>query len=185
MKVQVTQTGKVRISGERQVGEKESVRFRQEFPVPENCDADKASASFRGGQLYVKIPKFVVPAAEIQPEKKEPKPTPLTEPPKPDQKTEKKENQVAQATPPASQEGVPAALLPQKKHQDLQQNDQTKVEGHCSKPRVLGGNLVRKIRNPGSVLKLGIAVVAAVVIFLYAKNSFKFLLGGPGSSEEL
>ncbi|XP_059314996.1 protein RESTRICTED TEV MOVEMENT 2-like [Lycium ferocissimum] len=60
VRVQLTRTGILKISGQRPVvGQNKSLRFQKDFPVSENCDKTKISAKFENGILYVKQPKLI------------------------------------------------------------------------------------------------------------------------------
>ncbi|XP_021278817.1 inactive protein RESTRICTED TEV MOVEMENT 2-like [Herrania umbratica] len=62
LKVQVTSTGNLRISGQRPIGDNKFNRFNKEIPIPSNCDQDNVRANFANGMLHVKLPKLIVPA---------------------------------------------------------------------------------------------------------------------------
>ncbi|PHU03518.1 hypothetical protein BC332_28769 [Capsicum chinense] len=89
VRVQLTKTGILKISGQRPVaGQNKWLRFQKDFPVSENCDKTKISAKFENGILYVKQPKLItssekkgeeLPSSDAQQPKKpaeEPQPTP-------------------------------------------------------------------------------------------------------------
>uniref|UniRef100_A0A5B7BWT1 Putative inactive protein RESTRICTED TEV MOVEMENT 2-like n=1 Tax=Davidia involucrata TaxID=16924 RepID=A0A5B7BWT1_DAVIN len=69
LKVQLTTTKNLRISGERQLRENKWNRFLKEFPVSANCEAHKITAKFEDGILYVRQPKLITPAAKEDKEK--------------------------------------------------------------------------------------------------------------------
>ncbi|XP_038880225.1 SH3 domain-containing protein C23A1.17-like [Benincasa hispida] len=95
LKVQVTSTGKLRVSGERRLGSGKWLRFQKEIDIPADADADKISAKLEEGILYVKQPKKPSAVSSINlPDQQQPKPTaeskrppavtkPKPEPPKP------------------------------------------------------------------------------------------------------
>ncbi|KAF5476949.1 hypothetical protein F2P56_003636 [Juglans regia] len=60
LKLQVTGSGDLMISGERKVDEEKIVYFEQTFEVPKNTDMDKTTGKFSAEILYVTIPKQVV-----------------------------------------------------------------------------------------------------------------------------
>ncbi|XP_055833368.1 inactive protein RESTRICTED TEV MOVEMENT 2 [Solanum dulcamara] len=89
VRVQLTRTGILKISGQRPVaGENKWLRFQKDFPISQNCDKTKISAKFENGILYVKQPKLItssekkaqeLPTSDAQQPKKpavEPQPTP-------------------------------------------------------------------------------------------------------------
>ncbi|XP_059278136.1 inactive protein RESTRICTED TEV MOVEMENT 2-like [Lycium ferocissimum] len=59
MRVQLTETGILKISGQRPIGQNKWQRFQKEFPVAENCDQSKISAKFENGTLHIKQPKLI------------------------------------------------------------------------------------------------------------------------------
>ncbi|KAJ8574420.1 hypothetical protein K7X08_026225 [Anisodus acutangulus] len=59
LRVQLTRTGILKISGQRPIGQNKWQRFQKEFPVAENCDKSKISAKFENGILHVKQPKLI------------------------------------------------------------------------------------------------------------------------------
>lgn len=59
MRVQVTSTRVLRVSGERQISENKWRRFRKEFPMLSDSDTSGISAKFEAGILYVKLPKVI------------------------------------------------------------------------------------------------------------------------------
>ncbi|VVA17054.1 PREDICTED: inactive RESTRICTED TEV [Prunus dulcis] len=83
--------GHLTVSGQRQVNEKKSEYFEQNFTIPPNSDVDKITGKFDGEILYVTVPKV----AAVVEEKKEAEPeienqnvdeTAATEPAKPENK---------------------------------------------------------------------------------------------------
>ncbi|KAE8682472.1 hypothetical protein F3Y22_tig00111238pilonHSYRG00073 [Hibiscus syriacus] len=61
LKVQVTTREILRLSVERPVGDNKFSRFTKEVPIPSNCDQNKIRANYKGGILYIKFPKLIVP----------------------------------------------------------------------------------------------------------------------------
>ncbi|XP_016452953.1 uncharacterized protein LOC107777447 [Nicotiana tabacum] len=59
VRVQLTKTGILKISGQRPIGQNKWQRFQKDFPVAENCDKSKISAKFENGILHVKQPKLI------------------------------------------------------------------------------------------------------------------------------
>ncbi|KAF5476952.1 hypothetical protein F2P56_003639 [Juglans regia] len=60
LKLQVTCSGDLMISGERKAHEEKIVSFKKTFEVPKNTDMDKTTAKFIGEVLFVTVPKQVV-----------------------------------------------------------------------------------------------------------------------------
>ncbi|KGN66370.1 protein RESTRICTED TEV MOVEMENT 2 [Cucumis sativus] len=57
LEVQVTSTGKLRVSGDRMLSNGTWLRFEKEIDIPADADTDKISAKLEQGILYVKQPK--------------------------------------------------------------------------------------------------------------------------------
>ncbi|XP_065865811.1 inactive protein RESTRICTED TEV MOVEMENT 2-like [Euphorbia lathyris] len=82
LKVQVTTTRLLRISGERELGDNKGIKFRKEIPISSNYDTNDITAKFERGILFIKHPKSIIPDRKPQP----PLPqaaTPLKDAPKP------------------------------------------------------------------------------------------------------
>ncbi|KAF5727552.1 heat shock family protein [Tripterygium wilfordii] len=62
LKVQVTSTSKLRISGEREIGIDKRSRFEKELQIPSNCNTNEISAKFDRGSLSIRLPKNIAPA---------------------------------------------------------------------------------------------------------------------------
>ncbi|KAL5544399.1 hypothetical protein UlMin_008183 [Ulmus minor] len=60
VKIQVINSGHIKISGERLVHENRKLNFEKSYKVPENSNTDKITAKFDGEILYVTVPKQVV-----------------------------------------------------------------------------------------------------------------------------
>ncbi|KAI5592616.1 hypothetical protein BDE02_04G164600 [Populus trichocarpa] len=63
LKVQVTSSRVLRVSGERQLSGNRWSTFRKEIPISSNYDTNEIAARFEKGILYVKQPKIIVPDA--------------------------------------------------------------------------------------------------------------------------
>ncbi|KAJ1432163.1 HSP20-like chaperone [Sesbania bispinosa] len=59
MRVQVTSTRILKLSGERQISENKWRRFHKEFTIPTDSDTSGISAKFEAGMLYVRLPKMI------------------------------------------------------------------------------------------------------------------------------
>ncbi|KAB1226903.1 Protein RESTRICTED TEV MOVEMENT 2 [Morella rubra] len=102
IRVQITAARKLRIMGERPLGNNKWRRFHKEFPIAPNVDPDQIVAKYEGGVLYVKCPKVITQAPEsrkspTEVSKPQQKPR-LSEPPQAAQKIADQE-QVAQEVP--------------------------------------------------------------------------------------
>ncbi|KAL8531076.1 hypothetical protein ACS0TY_007909 [Phlomoides rotata] len=90
LRVQLTRSRVLKISGTRVIGDNKWSSFQKDFPIPENCDTSRISAKFEEGILYVRQPKVIVPEhktdGKINPPSPPPKPaeqppTPKIDPP--------------------------------------------------------------------------------------------------------
>ncbi|TYK09953.1 inactive protein RESTRICTED TEV MOVEMENT 2-like [Cucumis melo var. makuwa] len=81
LKVQVTSTGKLRVSGERKLGNGKWLRFEKEIDIPADADTDKISAKLEEGILYVKQPKKLPTTSSNIPPVQQPKPKAQSQPP--------------------------------------------------------------------------------------------------------
>ncbi|EPS68525.1 hypothetical protein M569_06250, partial [Genlisea aurea] len=63
IKVQLTNTGILRITGSRSFSPNQRTTFHKHFPIPKNCDTPKISAKFVDGMLFVTLPKLQTDAA--------------------------------------------------------------------------------------------------------------------------
>lgn len=59
LRVQLTSTRTLRISGERPLGDQKYGRFQKEFSVPSNVEATEINAQFEQGKLRVRLPKVI------------------------------------------------------------------------------------------------------------------------------
>ncbi|KAL9228642.1 hypothetical protein vseg_004197 [Gypsophila vaccaria] len=104
LKVQLTISRVLKISGERPIGDNRYRRFQKEFRVPPNCDTKEITAKFEGGILYIRQPKLITPDAA----------TPAQQP----QKAPTQAPRPQQPPPPQPQVSVPPPLpLPQPQSQ--------------------------------------------------------------------
>lgn len=56
IKVQITETTHVKISGERPLDDRRWSRFVKQFPLPEHCKVTEIRAKFENGELHVRFP---------------------------------------------------------------------------------------------------------------------------------
>lgn len=61
IRVQVTLSGKLKITGEHQIGDNKWRRFQKEIPISPDCDKNGITANFEKGILYVRQPKIRPP----------------------------------------------------------------------------------------------------------------------------
>ncbi|XP_057726415.1 uncharacterized protein LOC130941831 [Arachis stenosperma] len=82
LRVQVTSTRLIRLSGERRIGDSNKIRkFYKELPIPSDTDTSSISAKFENGILYVKLPKLITSIDEPPVPPPTPAPAPASVPP--------------------------------------------------------------------------------------------------------
>ncbi|KDP42922.1 hypothetical protein JCGZ_23864 [Jatropha curcas] len=118
MKVQVTSSRHLRISGERQISDTNVFsRFRKEIPIASNYDPNEISARFEKGILYVKHPKIIVTEPEPQKPKEAAKPPmspkPAEKPPQPAVEAPKPQKPPTAPAQPQQKPPTPPAQPPQ------------------------------------------------------------------------
>lgn len=134
LKVQLTRTKVLKISGSRAIGDNKWSSFQKDFTIPENCDTNKISAKFEEGILYIRQPKVIV-----QEHKTEDTNTPASTPPKPAEappapkiesppKTTPKHDEPLKTTPKVNeskqQDGVKEKKNEEKKNEEKQRKDE-------------------------------------------------------------
>ncbi|CAH8383273.1 unnamed protein product [Eruca vesicaria subsp. sativa] len=67
IKLAVTTTRKLRLSGERPTGGNKWIRFRHEVPVPMTVDIDSVSAMFKDSKLYIRHSKIKTESPQTKP----------------------------------------------------------------------------------------------------------------------
>ncbi|XP_078164607.1 uncharacterized protein LOC144559456 [Carex rostrata] len=60
IKIQIDNFGKLKVNGERPLGENKWVRFGKDFQTPENCNKSQIRAKFENGRVHITLPKLVV-----------------------------------------------------------------------------------------------------------------------------
>lgn len=74
LRVQLTASKMLRISGQRPIGGNRWKRFLREEELPENCDTTQISAKFQDGGLEIRVPKLVPPVKQETPAVEAPQP---------------------------------------------------------------------------------------------------------------
>ncbi|KAJ4750330.1 hypothetical protein LUZ62_084735 [Rhynchospora pubera] len=60
IKVMIDNFGKLRITGERPLGDNKWTRFRKDFQIPDDCNTTAIRAKFENGRVNITLPKLVV-----------------------------------------------------------------------------------------------------------------------------
>lgn len=119
MKVQITLSRKLRLSGERPLGEGNKwSRFHKEIPIDSNYDPNEIGAKFEKGILLIRHPKIIVPYNEpqemIKPSTEAPKPPkPPHDDPQPPADTPKLKTQLSDVLKPRAMKTEP--FMPEKR----------------------------------------------------------------------
>ncbi|XP_031121889.1 inactive protein RESTRICTED TEV MOVEMENT 2 [Ipomoea triloba] len=72
LRVQVTRSGNLKISGQRPKWGDKWLRFHKEFPLSPNCIQNKISAKFERGILFVRQPKMIIAEKQLAAEPQKP-----------------------------------------------------------------------------------------------------------------
>ncbi|KAH9620540.1 hypothetical protein KSS87_012646 [Heliosperma pusillum] len=171
LRVQVSSTGILKISGERPENPEGTIkhRFLKETKVPENCDMNEIRAKFTTGALHVTMPKKVVTPPRVI-----------------EQRTKSEHTQLSKVDEQKADHSIENGLIGLK-----QRGDQGNVDGKMEpntvrddrkkEPMVglgtdLAGLLGRKSNNV--YIGLGVAMVAMVAIGAYVAYTY----GSPSTS---
>ncbi|KAG5584480.1 hypothetical protein H5410_044914 [Solanum commersonii] len=203
VRVQLTRTGVVKISGQRPVAENKWHRFQKDFPVSQNCDKTKISAKFENGILYVKQPKLIttssekkdqeLPTSDAQQPKDEPQPT--------SQKKDEEQTKDEKTQPPAPTEELPEhqatnAEKPEMEEPNTKETkdlaNETPAENTGANSTVEDGNkpsyackldkdayigtapvLAEKLKMPRKLMNMTLIALLVLGIGLYISNKMK------------
>ncbi|KAI7982778.1 hypothetical protein LOK49_LG15G02486 [Camellia lanceoleosa] len=120
LKLHLTKTRTLLVTGER-VQDKKGIRVKKEYPIATNSDANRITAAFNNGILYIRQPKLITSSSEHQ---SQTTPTPPPPPPPPPPPLQPRKSDVK--TPKKSVESPPSQ--PQKS--DIRGSDESKqMEG--------------------------------------------------------
>lgn len=179
LRVQLTTSRILKISGERPIGENKWRRFNKEFGVPSNCDTKEITAKFEGGILYIRQPKVITPQAL---------PLPLPQPPQ--QELPPPMPQPRQEVPPPMpqpQQEVPPTRPPQPQQQQEEKMEKCeypkKDEGGKDKcefiprPKQVVGktSLFNELIRPENFKRLLVCVILVLSFGFYMKYMFSTL----------
>ncbi|KAJ8446171.1 hypothetical protein Cgig2_015942 [Carnegiea gigantea] len=120
LRVQLTTSRLLKISGERPIGENKWRRFHREFRVPANCDTKEITAKFEGGILYLRLPKAITPATAR--DQLQDKAKPSTEPPKPQLPQPQPQRPLPEPQPQPQTQPLPQRPLPEPQPQPQAQS---------------------------------------------------------------
>lgn len=190
VKVAVTATRKLRLTGERPTGGNKWIRFHQEIPVPLTVDIDSVSAMFKDNKLYIRHPKVKTEIPQTKP------PSPVIPPviTKPHDQHETKQGQGSKA----KVEKPSGGKIDQLKHDAQQkareiQSGKKELIGEPKGPlrskdgekdkvgakwfekyKEATGNVVKEAKNKRQLLcNLAASVSLVLLILLYARNAVR------------
>ncbi|ESQ42122.1 hypothetical protein EUTSA_v10014544mg [Eutrema salsugineum] len=193
LKVAVTATRKLRLTGERPTGGNKWIRFHQEIPVPLTADIDSVSAMFKDNKLYIRHPKVKTEIPQTKP------PSPVKPPviTKPHDQHEKKHGQGSKATV-EKPSGGKTEQLKHDAHQKAREvqtgkkesigepkgplsskdEDKDKVGAKWfEKYKEATGNVVKEAKNKRQLLcNLAASISLVLLILLYARNAVRSTL---------
>ncbi|CAN6848902.1 unnamed protein product [Brassica oleracea] len=174
LKLAVSSTRKLRLTGERRTGGNKWIRFHKEVPVPLTLDIDSVSATFKDNKLYVRHPK--VKKTQV----------PQTKPPmikKPHDQHEKNKGQGSKASQSGGKTeqrkhdarkkesvGEPREALSSKDHEEKDKVGAKWFE----KYKEATGNMVKEAKNKRQLLcNLAASISLVLLILLYARNAVR------------
>ncbi|XP_022958345.1 inactive protein RESTRICTED TEV MOVEMENT 2-like [Cucurbita moschata] len=166
IRVQVSSTRKLRISGERPYQNKTWQRFHKEFEIPSNCTTSNITAKYKDGILHVRQP--------LQPQDvSEPPRTAAPNPPPPQQQQQNGQQQAEEP----EKKSSPAANGKAEAKSNREREGST-----CNGDKISGRAGRLKEVAPGLLGKFILPVLAAVLLFLLAKRLDQNMAGGAGES---
>ncbi|XP_019197786.1 PREDICTED: inactive protein RESTRICTED TEV MOVEMENT 2 [Ipomoea nil] len=203
LRVQVTRSGILKISGQRPTWGDKWLRFHKEFPISPNCTQNKITAKFERGILFVRQPKMII--AEKQFPAEPPKPS-ADEQRKAGEEPAKKAEEQAKAgvTEPSTQPRTPApgeqktGEEPSKKAEEQRKRDSEakKSEGFVEEDETKssskkglsdarnaamigssGNNLATMLRQPRRILNVALVILVVISICLYVNNMIRSFSG--------
>ncbi|KAH0635618.1 hypothetical protein KY290_036031 [Solanum tuberosum] len=203
VRVQLTRTGVVKISGQRPVAESKWLRFQKDFPISQNCDKTKISAKFEHGILYVKQPKLIttssekkdqeLPTSDAQQPKDEPQPTSQK---KDEEQTKDKKTQTPAPTEELPKHQATNAEKPEMEEPNTKETkdlaNETPAENTGANSTVEDGNkpsyackldkdasigtaavLAEKLKMPRKLMNMTLIALLVLGIGLYISNKMK------------
>ncbi|CDY16583.1 BnaC09g36900D [Brassica napus] len=202
VKVAVTTTRKLRLTGERPTGGNKWIRFRHEITVPMTVDIDSVSAMFKDNKLYIRHSKVKTESPHTKP------PSQVVK--KPHDQHETKQGQGAKAAtvekPDGAKTGIPQSpakqglgFKPEELKHDAQhkagevQNDNKELIGEPKGPlsskdeekdkvgaklfekyKEATGNVVQKAKSQRQLLcNMAASITLVLLILLYARNAVR------------
>ncbi|KAL0735382.1 hypothetical protein Bca4012_011592 [Brassica carinata] len=187
IKLSVTTTRKLRLTGERPTGGNKWIRFRHEIPIPMTVDIDSVSAMLKDNKLYIRHSKVRTESPQAKPS------SPVVT--KPHDQHEAKQDQSSKETTVEKPNGGKTEEL---KHDALQkageaQNDKNELTGEpkgslsskdeekdkvgaklFEKYKEATGNVVKEAKSKRELLcNLAASITLVLLILLYARNAVR------------
>ncbi|KAJ8529100.1 hypothetical protein K7X08_035935 [Anisodus acutangulus] len=177
MRIQLTKTGILKISGQRPIGQNKWQRFQKEFPVAENCDKGKISAKFENGILHVKQPKLITSSVKKENEfaAKEAENSPAAK----RQKTTLRDEFTKQDNNLKTSEQTEAKTLAEKKlpadesSSSSSSDSESETESTDDETTGNANRLSASLMKPKKVMKMTLVALSVLAIGLYVANVMK------------
>ncbi|XP_074294992.1 uncharacterized protein LOC141622872 [Silene latifolia] len=144
LKVQLTTSRILRVSGERPIGDNKWKRFSKEFRVPPNVDTKEITAKFEGGILHIKQPKLITSAPEA--------------------KEQEKPKQDTQIPNPQTQKDAPSVVPNYHESEAKTEKKEDMKEEEIKSKREYGTRMLKELRKPGKPKKVVVSVL--IILFL-------------------
>lgn len=166
IRVQVSSTGKLRISGERPYRNKAWQRFHKEFQIPPNCDTSSITAKYKGGILHVRQPLR-------EESKQQAAEAPKAQPPE-QQSAKQKQAEAPEKKSNVAADGTAEAKISKETTNALEDNADKARKDAQENPNIRdkimsqAGRLKEMIT--GNMVKLILPILLAALLFLYAKR---------------
>ncbi|XP_022153773.1 inactive protein RESTRICTED TEV MOVEMENT 2-like [Momordica charantia] len=166
IRVQVSSTGKLRISGERPYRNKAWQRFHKEFQIPPNCDTSSITAKYKGGILHVRQPLR-------EESKQQAAEAPKAQPPE-QQSAKQKQAEAPEKKSNVAADGTAEARISKETTNALEDNADKARKDAQEHPNIRdkimsqAGRLKEMIT--GNMVKLILPILLAALLFLYAKR---------------
>ncbi|KAK9727103.1 hypothetical protein RND81_05G258000 [Saponaria officinalis] len=178
LKVQLTTSHILRISGERLIGDGKWRRFIKEFKIPPNVDTKGITAKFEGGILQIRQPKLITSEAA----------KPQTQQEAPSSQPQLEKTNDGFVTPPSDIPGSRESEAKEEKKDAKEDTEasrkedeipskgeetETKRESAEKRKLVNGSRLIKELRNLGERKQIGVFVLLFLVLTLLGLYSVK------------
>ncbi|CAN8244242.1 unnamed protein product [Cochlearia groenlandica] len=174
LKVAVTATRKLRLTGERPTGGNKWIRFHQEIPVPLTADIDSVSAMFKDNKLYIRHPKLKTEISQTKQASPVKPPVIMKHSDQHDTKQGQGSKSVVEKT--REVESQKKELVDEPKGPLSSKDDEKDKVGAkwFEKYKEATGNVVKEAKNKRQlVCNLAASISLVMLILLYARNAVR------------